>query len=212
MTPPPRYSVEKKEKLGTRWVKCGKTSGPDCKYRVTDVIEGTEVQFQVCADNEAGVGHPSEPTEILTIEDPTGGLSDEHRNAERTFSAQSLNPSVLFCSGVPSPPIELHITGASRDFLSIGWKPPQRNGGCPISGYHIEMCEAGTEKWMRVNSRPVKELKYRVEEGLIPEKEYILRVRAINSVGVSEPSDISENVFAKDSDCTSVQRLPSCFM
>lgn len=69
---PKRYSVEKKEKLGTRWVKCGKTSGPDCKYRVTDVIEGTEVQFQVCAENEAGLGHPSEPTEILTIEDPTG--------------------------------------------------------------------------------------------------------------------------------------------
>lgn len=67
-----RYSIEKKEKLGTRWVKCGKTSGPDCKYRVTDVIEGTEVQFQVSAENEAGIGHPSEPTEILTIEDPTG--------------------------------------------------------------------------------------------------------------------------------------------
>lgn len=63
------------------------------------------------------------------------------------------------------------------------------------------MCEAGTEKWMRVNSRPVKELKYNVEEGVVPEKEYILRVRAINSVGVSEPSDISENVFAKESDC-----------
>lgn len=65
------------------------------------------------------------------------------------------------------------------------------------------MCEAGTEKWMRVNSRPVKELKYRVEESVVPEKEYILRVRAINAVGESEPSDISENVFAKDSDCKS---------
>lgn len=72
LLPSLRYSIEKKEKLGTRWVKCGKTSGPDCKYRVTDVIEGTEVQFQVLAENEAGTGHPSEPTEILTIEDPTG--------------------------------------------------------------------------------------------------------------------------------------------
>lgn len=69
-----RYSIEKKEKLGTRWVKCGKTSGADCKYRVTDVIEGTEVQFLVRAENEAGVGHPSEPTEIIAIEDPTGGF------------------------------------------------------------------------------------------------------------------------------------------
>ena len=73
-----RYSLEKKEKLGTRWVKCGKTSGPDCKYRVTDVIEGTEVQFLVRAENEAGVGHPSEPTEIITIEDPTGIPSLSH--------------------------------------------------------------------------------------------------------------------------------------
>lgn len=66
-----RYIIEKKEKLGTRWVKAGRTSGPDCNFRVTDVIEGTEVQFQVRAENEAGVGHPSEPTEILAIEDPT---------------------------------------------------------------------------------------------------------------------------------------------
>lgn len=53
-------------------MKSGKTAGPDCTYRVTDVIEGTEVQFQVLAENEAGVGHPSEPTDIVVIEDPTG--------------------------------------------------------------------------------------------------------------------------------------------
>lgn len=35
-----------------------------------DVDEGTEVQFQVRAENEAGVGDPSEPTDIITIEDP----------------------------------------------------------------------------------------------------------------------------------------------
>lgn len=64
-----RYVVEKKEKVGTRWVKSGKTSGPECKYKVTDVDEGSEVQFQVRAENEAGVGDPSEPTVIMTIED-----------------------------------------------------------------------------------------------------------------------------------------------
>lgn len=66
-----RYVIEKKEKLATRWVKSAKTPGPECKYRVTDVDEGTEVQFQVRAENEAGVGHPSEPTMILMIEDAT---------------------------------------------------------------------------------------------------------------------------------------------
>lgn len=191
-------------------MKCGKTSGPDCKYRVTDVIEGTEVQFQVCAENEAGVGHPSEPTEIITIEDPTGWfkIMQFFFFFTKVNHLHAVNMSVP--PGVPSPPIELHVTGASRNFLSIAWKPPQKNGGSPIRGYHIEMCEAGTQKWMRVNSRPVKELKYQAEEGVVPEKEYIFRVRAINAVGESEPSDISENVFAKESDCKSRKSMDLC--
>lgn len=66
-----RYVIEKKEKLGTRWLKCCKTPDRQSQFKVTDVDEGSEVQFQVRAENEAGVGDPSEPTEILTIEDPT---------------------------------------------------------------------------------------------------------------------------------------------
>lgn len=110
---------------------------------------------------------------------------------------------ILHFPGPPSPPQELHVTEAARDHISIAWKAPERNGGSAVIGYHIELCEAGTEKWMRVNSRPVKELKYRAgeEEGIVPEKKYIFRVRAVNSVGASEPSDISESVYAKDSDC-----------
>ncbi|KAF3843842.1 hypothetical protein F7725_002691 [Dissostichus mawsoni] len=61
----------KKEKLGSRWLKCCKTPDKQSQFKVTDVDEGTEVQFQVRAENEAGVGDPSEPTEILTIEDAT---------------------------------------------------------------------------------------------------------------------------------------------
>lgn len=103
--------------------------------------------------------------------------------------------------GPPSPPLDLHVTDAGRKHIAIAWKPPEKNGGSPIIGYHVEMCPVGTEKWMRVNSRPVKDLKFKVEEGIVPDKEYVLRVRAINAVGVSEPSEISENVVAKDPDC-----------
>lgn len=63
--------IEKKEKVGTRWLKCCKTPDKQTQFKVTDVDEGSEVQFQVRAENEAGVGDPSEPTVILTIEDPT---------------------------------------------------------------------------------------------------------------------------------------------
>lgn len=68
---PHRYVIEKKEKVGTRWLKCCKTPDKQTQFKVTDVDEGSEVQFQVRAENEAGVGDPSEPTVILTIEDPT---------------------------------------------------------------------------------------------------------------------------------------------
>lgn len=71
---PNRYVIEKKEKVGTRWLKCCKTPDRKTQFKVTDVDEGSEVQFQVRAENEAGVGDPSEPTVILTIEDPTSKI------------------------------------------------------------------------------------------------------------------------------------------
>lgn len=66
--------IEKKDKVGTRWLKCCKTPDRQTQFKVTDVDEGSEVQFQVRAENEAGVGDPSEPTEILTVEDPTSKI------------------------------------------------------------------------------------------------------------------------------------------
>lgn len=64
------------------------------------------------------------------------------------------------------------------------------------------MAEARPElKWLRVNSRPVKELSYKIDDGIKPEKKYVIRIRAINSVGVSEPSEISDKVSTKDPDC-----------
>lgn len=112
-----------------------------------------------------------------------------------------MTPYFSIPAGPPSPPQDLHVTDAGRKHICIAWKPPEKNGGSPIIGYNVEMCEAGTEKWMRINSRPIKDLKCKVEEGVVPDKEYVLRVRAVNAVGASEPSDISEKVVAKDPDC-----------
>lgn len=107
----------------------------------------------------------------------------------------------LFFKGPPSPPIEVKILDASREHINIEWKPPLKDGGSRVTGYHVEIAEAGTEKWLRINTRPIKELQYKAEDGIIPEKQYVLRVRAINVHGVSDPSEISDKVFAKDPDC-----------
>lgn len=93
--------IEKKEKLGTRWLKCCKTPDKQTQFRVTDVDEGCEVQFQVRAENEAGIGDPSEPTEILTIEDPT--------SKSGKFSVNTFTVCVCMC----------HFTHVGRSFIMI---------------------------------------------------------------------------------------------
>lgn len=207
---PLRYVIEKKEKVGTRWLKCCKTPDKQTQFKVTDVDEGTEVQFQVRAENEAGVGDPSEPTEILTIEDPTSKtLADIFSPHINSLWSSHFNPCSSHTSrppGVPSPPLEVTIPDASREHISVTWKPPAKDGGCPITGYHVEVAEARPElKWLRVNSRPIKEPKFRIDDGIKPEKKYVIRVRAINSVGVSDPSEVSDKVFTKDPDCKHAQ-------
>lgn len=196
--------------MGTRWLKCCKTPDKQTQFKVTDVDEGTEVQFQVRAENEAGVGDPSEPTEILTIEDPTSKtLADIFSSHINSLWSSHFNPSTSHPPrppGVPSPPLEVTIPDASREHISVTWKPPAKDGGCPITGYHVEMAEARPElKWLRVNSRPIKESKFRIDDGIKPEKKYVIRIRAINSVGVSDPSEVSDKVFTKDPDCKHAQ-------
>lgn len=209
--------IEKKEKLGTRWLKCCKTPDKQTQFRVTDVDEGCEVQFQVRAENEAGIGDPSEPTEILTIEDPTSKsgkfsvntftvcvcmchFTHVGRSFYKHFTAKLRHPPLP--PGAPSPPLEVVIPDASREHINVTWKPPAKDGGCPVTGYHVEVAEARPElKWLRVNNRPIKELKFRIDDGIKPEKKYVIRVRAINPVGISDPSEVSDKVFTKDPDC-----------
>ncbi|XP_030613936.1 titin-like, partial [Archocentrus centrarchus] len=110
--------------------------------------------------------------------------------------------------GAPSPPLEVAILDASREHINVTWKPPAKDGGCPVTGYHVEVAEARPElKWLRVNSRPIKDLKFRIDDGIKPEKKYVIRVRAINSVGVSDPSDVSDKVSTKDPDCAPTMDL-----
>lgn len=80
--------------MGTRWLKCCKTPDKQTQFKVMDVDEGTDVQFQVRAENEAGVGDPSEPTEILTIEDPTSkSLEDIFSSHINSLWSSHFNPS-----------------------------------------------------------------------------------------------------------------------
>ena len=55
---------------GTRWVRATKKNVNECRFRITGLTEGTEMEFRVAAENAAGIGEPSEPSFYARIEDP----------------------------------------------------------------------------------------------------------------------------------------------
>uniref|UniRef100_A0AAR2J2J5 Uncharacterized protein n=1 Tax=Pygocentrus nattereri TaxID=42514 RepID=A0AAR2J2J5_PYGNA len=127
----------------------------------------------------------------------TVNIAKTTRDDSATYIVEAVNSILFFyiSAGPPSPPQDLHVTEAARDHISVAWKAPERNGGSPVTGYHIELCEAGTEKWMRVNSRPKTSFKI---TNLAPGTEYYFRVIAVNKYGIGVPKDSPKSYLATD--------------
>uniref|UniRef100_A0A670YGL1 Myomesin-1 n=1 Tax=Pseudonaja textilis TaxID=8673 RepID=A0A670YGL1_PSETE len=100
-------------------------------------------------------------------------------------------------AGVPGSPLDVKCLDANKDYVIISWKQPAVDGGHSILGYFIDKCEVGTTHWSQCNETPVKFARFPVT-GLIEGRSYIFRVRAVNNVGISIPSRVSEPVAALD--------------
>ena len=64
------YIVEKKEK--GRWVKVNRTAISDTIMSVTDLIEKSDYEFRVMAENKIGLSEPSQPSERVIVKLPYG--------------------------------------------------------------------------------------------------------------------------------------------
>lgn len=97
----------------------------------------------------------------------------------------------------PQPPASSPVvTLLSPSSLVLSWSGPCFDGGIAVLGYVVEVHTQGPAKpgdWSELTAQ-CKSTSYRVRSGLKPQGRYRFRVRAYNSVGVSEPSQESEEV------------------
>ena len=66
------YWVERKEPTGLRWTKVNRDLVKELTVVAKSLTERSEYQFRVSAENKAGVGPASEPSDVKTAKLPYG--------------------------------------------------------------------------------------------------------------------------------------------
>lgn len=96
-----------------------------------------------------------------------------------------------YSSDQPDPPASQPVVSQlSSESLVLSWTGPSYDGGKAVLGYIVEVKqeEQGEEaSWTELASR-CKNTSYHVRSGLEPQGQYRFRVRAYNTVGISQPS------------------------
>ena len=167
------YVIERRLTSSQRWVKANKDTVSELTYKDTDLIEGNEYEFRICAENKVGVGPPSTPTPPVMAKDPW----------EKP--------------GKPGAPTFSDIKGTS---IGLNWTPPESDGGSAIFHYHVEYRVEGKVDWVpyKRDKNPAQSDKVK---GLVEDTIYEFRVAAENKAGQGPWSDPSAPVQAKEPVC-----------
>uniref|UniRef100_A0A8C1GY53 Titin n=1 Tax=Cyprinus carpio TaxID=7962 RepID=A0A8C1GY53_CYPCA len=151
-----------------------------------------------------------EPALVVKAEDRTATLKDVVENKEYIFRVRAENKAGIVSvkrsilspiTERPSPPLNFNYTNQTKDSVQLSWETPISNGGSMITGYIIEKCEDGSDKWLRCNARLCPDLYYRVchvVSGLKFGQKYHYRVCAENAAGISDPADAIGPLLADD--------------
>uniref|UniRef100_A0A8C4SW04 Myomesin 3 n=1 Tax=Erpetoichthys calabaricus TaxID=27687 RepID=A0A8C4SW04_ERPCA len=178
MEPDPRgreplnYYVEKAEAGSNRWQMANfeiPVSSP--RFPVFGLNKDKSYQFRVKSVNKYGVSEPSLPSEPIHLRD--------------TFATTCLRPP---------PPRDVVACRNTNTSVVLQWKCPQTQE--EIGGYYMYSRQAGSNEWVTINNKPVTCTRFTVD-GLLSQKEYTFRVKAVNTAGTSEFSEESEPILVK---------------
>lgn len=151
-------------------MKSYKTVTTECRktlFRITGLEEGAHYFFRVLPENIYGVGEPCETAE-----------------------------AVLVCE-VPSVPLNLQIVDVTKSTVTLLWEKPMHDGGSRVTGFLIEACKVGSDRWSAVATVKASVSQYTIQS-LMENDQYLFRIRATNSRGPSEPMDTVTPVTIQD--------------
>ena len=154
------YLVEKREKGSPDWSSVNSLPTTNTEFNIPNLTEGKSYEFRVIAVNEGGKGKPSKPSATMTAK-------------ERKFA--------------PDAPDMPRVEKIVKNGVTLSWKKPLNDGGSKIKGYLIEKKPKDGKEWEIVNSLPVVDTTYNVQN-LIEGNEYEFRIIAVNDIGESAPS------------------------
>ena len=96
----------------------------------------------------------------------------------------------------PGPPSAPVIEDVTKDSCKLSWKPPEQDGGTPVTGYFVERSAAQSSRWIKVTRDPLPEPIFSCND-LVEGNEYDFRAIAINKAGEG-PAGEKCRVLAKD--------------
>ncbi|CAF4189098.1 unnamed protein product [Rotaria sp. Silwood2] len=164
------YNVEMRPKGSNNWVPCNSVPTKGTEYMASGLREGQVYEFRVAAVNGAGPGTPSKPTRAQKAEVP------------------------IYAADAPDQPKVEKIT---KDSVTLSWKKPVNDGGSRITGYVIEKRTPDSRDWVDVVELPGRDHSYTIPN-LKEGDEVSFRIRAVNAVGPSEPSQPTDAIIVQD--------------
>lgn len=155
------YKIERSVNGGAFSVLVSNTGSTSTTYSNTGLIHSTTYSYRVSAINTIGT------------------------------SSQSNISSAITFDVIPSPPTGLAATVVSSSQIDLDWNVPSDDGGTPITGYKIERSTNGGVTWNVLVSNTGNVTTAYSNTGIAPNTSYTYRVSAINSEGISSPSNLA---------------------
>ena len=92
---------------------------------------------------------------------------------------------------VPDSPTKLTASVSGETEISLSWTVPVNDGGAAVSGYQIEHSADAGETWADLVADTETTTTTYTHTGLQPGSNHYYRIRAINTVGAGDPSNVA---------------------